>query len=134
METFQFENHKRNFKFLNNSDSIQLGNGYEFVSKPRSPVLKEFTLTFSGFRYYFDSEGNVDHEANKYWDNAAALCDFFAGYGDQEGVGTYQTFIYPDEQFGNVQVRFADPLEIPQTDGRRAVVKEFSIRLKEVSE
>lgn len=128
METFQFENHKRNFKYLNNSDSIQLGNGYSFVAKPRSPILKEFTLTFTGFRYYFDSEGNIDYETNQYKDNVKALCDFY------ESVGTYQTFIYPDEQFGNVPVRFAEPLEIPQTDGHRAVVKDFSVTLQEVSE
>lgn len=128
METFQFENHKRNFKYINNSDTIDLGNGYSFIAKPRSPMLKEFTLTFTGFRYYFDVEGSVDFETNKYKDNVAALCSFY------ETMGTWQTFIYPDEQFGNVQVRFSEPLEIPQTDGKRAVVKEFSITLQEVSE
>ena len=128
METFKFENHKRNFKYVNNSDSIDLGNGYMFTPKPRSPMLKEFTLTFTGFRYYFNIDNTVDFLTNEYKDNVAALCSFY------ETVGTWQTFIYPDEQFGNVQVRFAEPLEIPQTDGRRAVVKDFSIFLKEVSE
>ena len=128
METFTFENHKRNFKYLNNSNSIQLGNGYAFVSKPRSPMLKEFTLTFTGFRYYFDENDNVDKETNANKDNVAALCDFY------ERHGTYETFIYPDEQFKDVQVRFSEPLEIPQTDGRRGVVKEFSVTLQEVSE
>lgn len=128
METFQFENHKRNFKYINNSDTIELGNGYSFIAKPRSPMLKEFTLTFTGFRYYFNDEDEVDYETNQYKDNIAALCSFY------ESMGTWQTFIYPDEQFGNVQVRFSEPLEIPQTDGRRAVVKDFSIKLKEVSE
>lgn len=128
METFRFENHKRNFKYVNNSDSIDLGNGYAFTAKPRSPMLKEFTLTFTGFRYYFNIDDTIDFLTNEYKDNAAALCSFY------ETVGTWQTFIYPDEQFGNVQVRFLEPLEIPQTDGRRAVVKDFSIYLKEVSE
>lgn len=128
MDTFEFENHKRNFKYLNNSNSIELGNGYAFVARPRSPMLKEFTLTFAGFRYYFDENGNVDHETNIHRDNVAALCDFYQEHG------TWDTFIYPDEQFGNVQVRFSEPLEIPQTDGRRAVVKEFSVTLTEVSE
>lgn len=128
METFRFVNHKRNFRYINNSDSIELGNGYAFTAKPRSPMLKEFTLTFTGFRYYFDVNDSVDFITNQYKDNVAALCSFY------ETVGTYQTFIYPDEQFGNVQVRFSEPLEIPQTDGRRAVVKDFSIILKEVSE
>lgn len=128
METFLFENHKRNFKYINNSDSIELGNGYAFVSRPRSPMLKEFTLTFTGFRYYFDENDEIDFETNQYKDNVAALCSFY------ETMGTYETFIYPDEQFGNVQVRFSEPLEIPQTDGRKAVVKDFSVTLKEVSE
>lgn len=128
METFQFVNHKRNYKYLNNSDSIELGNGYSFISKPRSPMLKEFTLTFTGFRYYFDENNQVDYETNKYKDNVAALCSFY------ETMGTYENFIYPDEQFGNVRVRFKEPLEIPQTVGRRAVVNDFSVTLAEVSE
>lgn len=128
MVNFPFENYKRNFEYVNNSTSIQLGNGYEFVTKPRSPTLKEFTLTFTGFRYYFDDNGNVDHETNAYKDNIATLCDFY------DSVQTYDTFTLYDEQFGSVPVRFKDPLKVPQTDGRRAVVKEFSITLKEVSE
>jgi len=128
MQTFPFENHKRNFEYLPNSNSIELGNGYEFVSKPRSPTLKKFTLTFTGFRYYFNENDEVDHETNAYKDNVAALCDFY------ESVGTWDTFIYPDEQFGNVTVRFEEPMQVPQTDGHRAVAKEFSLTLKEVSQ
>jgi hypothetical protein len=128
METFLFENYKRNFKYLNNSNSIQLGNGYAFVSKPRSPMLKEFTLTFTGLRYYFNENDEVDYETNAYKDNVATLCDFYQRHG------TYETFTYIDEQFGPLPVRFLEPLEIPQTDGRRGVVKEFSVTLQEVSE
>lgn len=128
METFQFENHKRNFRYINNSNSIELGNGYSFIAKPRSPMLKEFTLTFTGFRYYFNDEGEIDYTTNKYKDNVAALCSFY------EDHGTWDTFIYPDEQFKNVKVRFSEPMEVPQTDGRRAVVKDFSVILQEVSE
>lgn len=128
MQTFPFVNYKRNFKYINGSTSIQLGNGYEFTSKPRSPILKEFTLTFTGYRYYFDENGNVDYETNANKDNGGALCRFY------ESVQTYDTFIYQDEQFGNVPVRFKEPLEPPQTDGKRAVLKDFSITLKEVSE
>lgn len=127
METFNFPNHKRNFDYINNSDTIELGNGYTFVSKPNSPMLKKFELTFTGFRYYFKDD-KIDYETNKEKDNVAALCSFY------ETMGTYQTFIYKDEQFGNVPVRFAEPLKIPQTDGKKAVVKDFTISLQEVSE
>lgn len=128
MEIFQFVNHKRNYKYINNSDTIELGNGYSFVSKPRSPMLKEFTLTFTGFRYYFDENDKPTSEINKYKDNVKALCDFY------ESMGTYGNFIYQDEQFGNVRVRFKEPMEIPQTVGRKAVVNDFSVILAEVSE
>lgn len=128
MQTFPFVNYKRNFEYLNGSTTIDLGNGYSFTSKPRSPLLKEFTLTFTGYRYYFDDNGNVDYETNSGKDNAGTLCRFY------ESVQTYDTFIYQDEQFGNVPVRFKEPLKSPQTDGKRAVLKDFSITLKEVSE
>lgn len=128
METFKWKNHKRNFKYINNSDTIDLGNGYAFTSKPRSPMLKEFTLTFTGFRYYFDEEDKLDYNKNAEKDNIAALCSFY------ETMGTYQTFIYEDEQFGRVNVRFSEPMEIPQTQGMRAVVNDFTITLKEVTE
>lgn len=128
METFQFENHKRNFEYLNNSDTIELGNGYSFVTRPNSPMLKEFTLTFTGFRYYYTEDDKIDHEKNKYKNNMAAFCDFY------ESMGTYENFIYPDEQFGNVRVRFKEPLQVPQTNGKFGVVDDFTVTLAEVSE
>lgn len=128
MDVFNFKNHKREFKYLNNSDTIRLGSGYSFVAKPHAPMLKEFKLYFTGFRYYFTEDDKIDFEKNENHDNIGALCKFY------EEKGTWDTFIYEDEQFGRVLVRFKDPLEIPVTSGRKAVVGDFDITLSEVSE
>lgn len=128
MDTFNFPNHKRSYKYINNSDTIELGNGYSFVAKPKSPMLKEFTITITGFRYYFDETGAVDYDTNSDWDNVGTLCKFY------EEHGTYDKFVYPDEQFGDVTVRFKEPLEIGNTNGKRAVVDDISFTLAEVTE
>lgn len=120
--------HKREFKYVGNVTAIQLGNGYSYVSKPISPQLREFTLHFTGFRYYFDSNGDIDYNTNKSKNNVGALCQFY------EEMNQYTTFVYNDKQFGAVPVRFKEPLVIPSTVGNRGVVEDFTITLSEVAE
>lgn len=124
-----FMNHVRSFKYIQNTDSIELGNGYSYVSKPTSPLLKEFTLSFSGYRFYFNEDGTMDYETNKNKNNAGALCSFY------ETMNMWDNFIYNDEQFGGVLVRFAEPLgELKQKAGSNyGVVEDFTVRLKEVA-
>lgn len=124
----KFKNHKREFKYLGNVTAVQLGNGYSYISKPIAPQLKEFTLSFSGYRFYFDEEGRLDYETNKELNNMGTLCQFY------EEMNQYTTFVYNDEQFGAVPVRFKEPLTVPKTTGDRGFVEDFTITLVEVSE
>ena len=133
-ESPNFDNfmmHKRRLKYLGNTTSVQLGNGYSYVSKPISPQLKEFQLTFTGFRYYFNEDGSLDYETNKSKNNLGALCQFY------EEMNQYTTFLYRDKQFitntkPGVYVRFKEPLDVPGPVGNRGVVEDFSITLVEV--
>lgn len=118
--------HKRRFKYLPNTASVQLGNGYSYVSKPISPMLKELELTFTGYRYYFNQDGTIDYNTNKTKNNLGALCQFY------EEMNQYTTFIYNDKQFGPIPVRFKEPLNVPNVVGNRGVVEDFSITLGEV--
>lgn len=128
-ETFDnFMHHKRSFKYLQNTQSIELGNGYSYISKPISPMLKEFTLKFTGFRYYFNEDGTIDYETNKTLNNMGTLCSFY------ETMNMYESFVYNDEQFGGVLVRFSEPLSVPETTGPYGAVSDFEIVLKEVAE
>ena len=119
--------HKRRFKYLGNTANIQLGNGYSYTSKPIAPLLKEFQLSFTGFRYYFNPDGTIDYETNQTKNNLGALCQFY------EEMNQYTTFIYNDKQFGAVPVRFKEPLDVPTVIGNRGVVEDFNITLMEVS-
>lgn len=119
--------HKRRFKYLGNTTNVQLGNGYSYTSKPISPLLKEFQLTFIGFRYYFNADGSIDYETNKTKNNLGALCQFY------EEMNQFTTFFYYDKQFPQgVPVRFKEPLDVPDPVGNRGVVEDFSITLSEV--
>ncbi len=127
-ETFDnFMNHKRRFKYIQNTNSIDLGNGYKFVSKPNAPLTKEFNLIFEGFRYYFNPDGTIDYEKNKDKNNLGALCKFY------EEMNMYGTFIYNDEQFGGVLVRFKEPLPEISTSKQFGVADEFTVVLEEVA-
>ncbi len=124
-----FMNHKRRFKYVRNTNSIDLGKGYSYVSKPDSPLIKEFTLSFSGWRYYFNDDGTIDYNSYKNKNNVAALCSFY------ETMNMWETFIYKDLQFGHVPVRFAEPLDVPEPVGDGfGVVSDFTVTLKEVAE
>lgn len=128
-ETFDnFMNHKREFEFLKNVQAIELGNGYSYVSKPISPLLKKFTLKFTGFRYYFNSDGTPDSETNKSHNNFKTLLDFY------ETMNMCETFIYNDEIYGPLTVRFAEPLKDPGTSGPFGAVNDFQVVLQEVAE
>jgi hypothetical protein len=120
-----FMNHKREFEYIVNVATIQLGSGYSYTSKPISPQLKKFTLHFSGFRYYFNADGTIDYETNKTLNNLGALCQFY------EEMNMYTTFLYNDQQFGEIPVRFAEAMKIPKGVGDRGVVEDFRIVLQE---
>lgn len=122
-----FMNHKRDVKYLQNTSSITLGNGYEFVSSPISPLLKEFTLYFTGFRYYFNDDGSIDYETNKDKNNVGALALFY------EQMNMNNMFVYNDSVYGKTMVRFKEPLSLPKTLGPFAVVSDFSVVLTEVT-
>ena len=64
-----FMNHKREVEYLQNTQAIELGNGYSYISKPISPLLKKFRLKFTGFRYYFNEDGTIDSQTNKNHNN-----------------------------------------------------------------
>lgn len=123
-----FMNHKREVEYLQNTQAIELGNGYSYISKPISPLLKKFRLRFTGFRYYFNEDGTIDSQTNKNHNNFRALSEFY------ETMNMCENFVYNDEVYGATMVRFAEPLKEPGTTGPHAVVNDFEIVLQEVTE
>lgn len=124
-----FMHHVREVERLQNVTSIKLGNGYSYISKPTSPMLKKFKLHFTGFRYYFKEDGNIDYEENKNLNNVGALSSFY------DTMNMWDTFVYNDEEFGSVLVRFSKPLgPLKQKKGSQfGVVEDFEVELEEVA-
>jgi hypothetical protein len=106
MDTFNFPYHieKTNYPAIENR--MQFGNSYEAVSKPTAPYQRVFVLSFPGMMTYLDSGGAVDYSTNATI-NYETLRKFY------EDHGLWDKFIYPHPKFGNVTVRFAQPLAAP---------------------
>lgn len=131
LETFDnFMLHKVKTDYLPNGFSVQFGGGYSFDSDGNYPLLKKFTLTFTGYRYYLKTVNDVeviDYEANIDINNMGALEEFYKRHH------TYKNFIYNHPVYGRVYVRFAEALSIPEgIESGNGVVKDFNIVLKEV--
>lgn len=128
MENFDdFMLHKVKTDYQTSGTSITFGGGYSFDSDESYPILKKFTLSFNGYRYYLLPNGLVDHEKNKNVNNMAALEDFYNEHR------MYKAFIYNHPVYGPVTVKFAEPLVIPEgITGGHGVLDKFNVVLREV--
>ena len=128
-DTFDnFMLHSRSYKYISNVNEISLGSGYSFVSKPTSPQLRELTLSFTGYKYYFNEDGSIDYFKNSKVNNVAALRKFYDEHNQ------WGEFVYNDPEFGALTVRFKEPFQCPDPilNGNGAV-GDFTIILKEVA-
>lgn len=122
-----FSLHKVSTEYQSNNFSMTMGGGYSFDTDGSFPPLRIFNLKFTGFRYYVNSDGEVDAEINKDINNMKALEDFYRDHL------THKTFIYNHPVYGDVKVRFKDPLNIPEgITGAGGVLESFDVKLKEV--
>lgn len=128
MLTFDFPYHLvPETDYPDSSVRVSFGRSWIFTAPPDAPDQRTFTLSFTGFKYYVDENGNIDHTTNANINNMAALEDFY------QQVRLYDIFIYPHPVYGNVNVRFKDPLKVPKgVKGGDGVLEDFQISLIEV--
>lgn len=108
MTTFNFPMHKVSTRYLPNGTTLQFGNAYAFTSKPDAPDQREFTLYFTGFKYFVNDDGTIDSTTNAAINNMAALEAFIVAHG------IWNPFTYPHAIYGNITVLLKTPLEIPK--------------------
>lgn len=106
VDTFNFPNHIVKTKYPNNSNSLQFGRSYKFVAAPNAPPQRQFTLSFPGMSFFYSSGTTIDATINPTF-NYKALRNFY------EAHLLHIIFIYPHPEFGNINVRFLNPLEDP---------------------
>lgn len=125
METFNFPYHKTRTEYPVNSTPIQFGQSYSFASKPAGPPQRTFILNFKAMKWYINSNGTIDVTTNPTF-NMGALDAFYAAHQ------LWDTFVYPHPIYGNLNVRFADPLKHPEVEeGGTGVTQSFEIKLIE---
>ena len=125
LEVFDFPYHKVTYRYRDRSTKLSLGNQWDYVSKPTTPVSRIFTLKFQVMKY-FETPQILSPLERRY-----SVDHLDAFYQRNE---TWNEFLYPHHTFGNVVVRFDQPLEIPEgiTSGEGAVTP-LTIVLREIA-
>lgn len=126
MDTFDFPYHTVRTQYPNSGDSMVLGKSYEFTSKPKAPDQRLFILSFPGMKLFVNTDGTINTTTLPKL-NYRVLEQFY------EAHRQWDTFIYPHPYLGNINVRFATPLNgpnpIPKGNG---ALEGFEIQLKEM--
>lgn len=106
MKVFDFPYHTCTVKYPKRGSQIQLGGSYTYSVKSSAPVARTFQLNMDVMKWYKNNSGILTPLKNPK-ENVMVLDNF---YQEHE---LHLDFIYPHELYGNVVVKFAEPLEIP---------------------
>lgn len=128
LETFDdFMLHNDDMSFVRQGFSVDFGGGYSFATDGEFPVLREFNLYFTGYKWYINDKGEIDTETNKNINNLGNLREFYKRHL------THKSFVYNHPTEGMVKVRFAEPLVLPRRiKAGGGVCEDFTVKLKQV--
>jgi hypothetical protein len=108
LQLFNFPLHSVSSRYPGNGLTVQMGGSYTFSTKPSGPPQRMFTLRFMGMKWYWNADGSLDIYTNQP-QNMGALDAFYMG------AQLWQPFRYLHPVYGLLIVRFAKPLELPET-------------------
>lgn len=125
IDTFDdFMVHTCSLEYISQGFTMDMGDGYTFATDGKAPLTRKLILTFTGYKWYMTEDGHVDVETNKSINNLGALRDFWKSHL------THKQFIYKHPTEGNLNVRFNQPLKIPELKSPGfSVVKDFQVEL-----
>jgi hypothetical protein len=83
-------------------------NGWDFVAKPTVPYKAKWKVTLEGLRWYLNAAGNALDTTTDPQHNAGRLLMFYRTNRQ------HTVFQYQHEFLGLLDVRFAEPLELPK--------------------
>lgn len=110
METYNWLLCTVSTEYLENNPKVKFGRGWEFVSQPDAPILRQFTLKYDSLCYFtrFDTAGAlVADKTREPKLNAWLLQEFY------EKHLQHGKFTFPHPVFGDTTCRFKDPLKLP---------------------
>lgn len=106
MQIFDFPYHVCTIRYPKRGSQVKLGGSYTYTIKPASPVARTFILTFDVMKWIKNAQGILTATQDPYV-NVMRLDNFYQAHE------LHADFIYRHERYGDVVVKFAEPLEIP---------------------
>lgn len=122
MATFNFPYHTLGVKYPESSTQVNFGRGYMFASKPKGPDQVTYILRFRGMKFFQNTNGSFNKSLYPNL-NMALLEDFY----NQHKL--YETFVYPHPALGNINVKFAKPLEYNIKEDGHGITESFTVEL-----
>lgn len=125
MAIFNFPMHSRSVEYPQTGINVQMGGGHLFSMASAGAQQRVLVLTFEALQFFF-TNGKVDASIMPPI-NLYRLELFY-----QEHL-LHKNFVYPDEVYGELVVRFAKPFKIPKGEaGGMGVYKGIELTLIEV--
>lgn len=106
MQIFNFPYHVCTVRYPKRGTQVQLGGSYTYSVKPSAPVSRTFNLTFDLMKWVRNAQGILSPVPEPEL-NLMRLDNFYQNHE------LHEDFIYPHELYGNLVVKFLEPLEIP---------------------
>lgn len=106
LKTFDWPFHELTLSYPQRGSQVKLGGNWTYATKSSSPVMRNLQLNFRLLKWVRDASGilvsTLDRELN-----LLRLDEFYQEHEQ------HKDFIYPHEIYGNMIVKFAQPLVIP---------------------
>lgn len=126
MQTFNFPYHLWSMDYPETGLRVQFGNNYTFATGPDAAPARVFTLYFTGFKFFTNTDGSIDKTTNAAVNNIATLDDFYAAHL------LHESFVYPHVVYGDVICKFNKPFRMPKgIKAGNGVVEDFELELIE---
>lgn len=123
-DTFNFPYHRVITKHPESGSGIKMGKGYEYRQGDNAPEQMMYDLVFDSMQYFLVS--GVPSATPTPTRNIMALDAFYVANK------MHKVFIYPHPVRGNINVRFAKPLEYGTPEkGGTGMIPEFTISIVE---
>lgn len=125
MAVFDFPYHRTRIQYPDDQSRVRFGYGFVFTAKPVFPVQRVFFLTMTGLQWFINDDETFDllTEPTR---NAKVFENFYLTHR------LHTPFTYPAPGYGDVQVTFNRPLEMPLVEiGSAGMVPDFEVELLE---
>lgn len=125
METFNFEFYTVTHMYAQ-GNAVQLGKGYAYGVKPIDPEPRTLTLKFQGLFYFRSPSDYSIDQTTQPTRNIMKLDQFYRTHK------MWKRFILPHELFGNLNVRFSKPFQMPEARaGGSGLTMDFQLEMIE---